>query len=121
MNTVSVTLKNDSNQLLYVSGDPNWDDQALLVDGQLLLGDALLEPNATLVITMNWDFAPDEYMLGMIVSQTKFAANNSWQMTIGENAQTQLLDITEAYELGHPTQTYRVSNATPWALTLIWN
>ncbi len=119
MNTILVTVQNNSDQKLYVSGDPNWDDQQLVVNGEVLNSSVALEQNEVVVISMDWDSNErSDFMLGLLVSETKFAENNSWQMTLGENAKTTLLDVTDSNELGSPKEIYQVSDETEWSLTL---
>lgn len=119
MTTVSTTLKNNSNQTLYVSSDPNWDDQELIIDGRIVHGSVPIAKNKTVVVDVAWPLdKPEELMVGLYISEDKYADNNFLAMTIGENPKTKLLDVTEYDSIGSPKETYQVSDASIWHLTL---
>lgn len=119
MTIVSTTLKNNSNQTFYVSGDPNWDDQQLIINGEVAYSSVLIGQNESVLVEVDWGSnAPDELMVGLYLSGDKYANKDVLGITIGENPKTQLLDVTECNELGLPHITYQVSEATMWSLTL---
>lgn len=119
MAIVSMTLKNNSNQTLYVLGDPNWDDQQLIIDGEAVYGSVSIAQSETILVEVKWPLdTPQELMMGIYISEDKYADNNFLIITLGENSETKLLDVTECDKVGSPKEIYQVSEASVWRLTL---
>ena len=119
-----VELKNSSGKKLYLSGDSNWDDQVLLFDGKKAKS-RVLEPRSSakvaVKISVAWGGNPgSESMMGIVVATDKLGANDGNSFTVGVNAKSQKLDLTEPEnsEFGNPGVAYSVTKQTADSLTL---
>ena len=108
--SIPLVTRNESNHVVFISDDPNWDDQILIVDGKELGGGTYpLAPGDSADITTNLiQEAPDEngIELGVI-----FADNDNfdiegrgYQEWVGQDPETGLMSLRRAdeAEIGHP-------------------
>ena len=57
MSRPTVTVKNNASYDIFVSGDPNWDDQILLVNGEPIDRPYPLTPGSSIKVSVDWDGA----------------------------------------------------------------
>ena len=108
--SIPLVTRNQSKDVVFISDDPNWDDQILIVNGEELGGGTYpLAPGDSADITTNLiQEAPDEdgIELGVI-----FADNDNYdiegrgyQEWVGQDPDTGLMSLRHAgdAEMGHP-------------------
>ncbi|RKP51088.1 hypothetical protein [Trinickia fusca] len=123
MSQIVVHVSNQTSRDLFVAGDPNWDDQALLVDGQPFDRAYRLAAKASADISMNWaeQDTPGENMMGVIVADGTdydYGSAGAYQMTIGRHPETGLLGVTQESTLNDPTVRHVDANGTPWSMQM---
>jgi hypothetical protein len=118
MNNVVVAVTNRASVDVFVSGDPNWDDQELLVDGQLILSAYMLSQGTTISVSVSWGAAGDERMMGVIFSQTESANDQFYQLTVGQDSTTGNLAITSGTSFGTLQFEYTLGDQAPWSMTM---
>ncbi|WNV05078.1 hypothetical protein RP726_01390 [Candidatus Methylospira mobilis] len=122
MNVANAVIQNSSSFGLYLSSDPNWDGQILLVDGKLLHGGSFLtEPGLSATAGVVWgDSLPTDTMMGIIIED---GAGGSFQLTIGQDPGTQKMTVTdpEPYIYGSPKVNYVTTAQTEWSVTLVFS
>ncbi|MEA2164783.1 MAG: hypothetical protein QOK37_2910 [Thermoanaerobaculia bacterium] len=118
MNSVVVTVTNRAGVDVFVSGDPNWDDQQLMVDGQVISSPYALSTGGTITVSVNWDAPAAEEMMGVIFAQTKVGNDDFYQLAVGQDPNTGNLAITSEYSFGTLAFRYSLSNQAPWSMTM---
>lgn len=118
-----VHVVNHSSQELCIAHDPNWDDQVLLVDGQRSRSTLCLAPgvDTDVSVDLKGDDSPEEHLMGVIFTDGKdFTYGNAggYQTTIGQHADTGLLDVTDPYTLRSPSVRYSLGNQTQWSMDM---
>lgn len=118
MSQIVLHVSNQTSRDLFVASDPNWDDQALLVDGQSFDRAYRLAVKASADVSVNWaeQDVPGENMMGVIVADGTdydYGSAAAYQMTIGRRPDTGLLGVTQESTLNEPTVCHIDENATP--------
>ena len=121
MNVVNAVIQNSSTVGLNLSGDPNWDDQVLLVNGKRLQSEAfLIAPGLSAIACVVWgDALPTDSMMGILVED---GAGGSFQLTIGQDPGIQKMAVTDPdpYIYGSPKVNYVTTVQTEWSVTLVF-
>ncbi len=115
-----VTAANHSTHEVFIAGDPNWDDQQLLINGQVATDVYTLATGQTATVSVAWDGAGDSSMMGVIFSQVKDydGGRKFYQQEVGQVPETGNLGVTEESIFGPPAFRYALSNQTPWSMTM---
>ncbi|WP_298769082.1 hypothetical protein [uncultured Shewanella sp.] len=116
-----VTVKNNTLHDIVISGDPNWDDQKLLIDGEANNYFKLLKEKSV-ILSVEWDFKPDELMMGVDFEKSNYDGNNMGflLLEIGQSLKTGLLGITNSYEDEPKWANMVTENQSPLSFTLIF-
>lgn len=113
MDSLAVTVNNDSSQDLFIDGDPNWDDQVLTIDGTPQEQVYRLPPGASAAVGITADYNEMGVMFG--------SGNDSWtyQLSIGpdENGNQ---SVTDSYIHGTPPVNYTVRDQAPLSMTMVF-
>jgi hypothetical protein len=112
-----VTVKNNASRDISVEGDPNWDDQQLLINDQVITRAYTLTKGATITVSVNWEDPGDELMIGVIFSA--IGGDGSYQLSVGQEPETGNLGVTD----GDPGDgeldiKYTLSDQTPWSMKM---
>ena len=118
MSNVVVTVTNRAGIDIFVSGDPNWDDQELMVDGQVISSPYALPTGGTIGVSVNWEGPAAEEMMGVIFAQTKSGNDQFYQLAVGQDPNTGDLAITREDSFGTLAFRYSLSNQAPWSMTM---
>jgi hypothetical protein len=118
MSSVVVTVTNRAGLDVFVSGDPNWDDQQLMVDGEVISSPYALTAGVTVTVSVNWDAPAAEEMMGVIFAQTKSVNDQFYQLAAGQDPNSGNLAITSENSFGTLAFRYSVSNQAPWSMTM---
>lgn len=125
MNEISVTVQNNTSRNLYVTGDPNWDDQVLWINHKLAHGAFLISVGLSALVSMKWDESPpNENMMGIIISEASNPDDGSggfYQLTIGENPSAQKMSVTDSYVYGAVKEKYIEVGQSAWSLALVFS
>jgi hypothetical protein len=119
-----VHVTNHSTRDLFIARDPNWDDQVLLLDGRRLNQAHRLGPDESANVSVPMgpnDRAEQEYLMGVIFADGTdydYGSAGGYQLSIGQHAQTGLLDVTDEYTLRSPAVQYTMSDSTPWSVNM---
>lgn len=116
MSTVLVNVVNQASIEVFVSGDPNWDDQELMVNGQTIHAPYLLASGKSAAVSVNWDAPPAEEMMGVIFSQTPPANTDFYQLAIGADPGSGNLAVTSDNSSGKPAFSYTIGDQAPWSM-----
>src|ERR1044071_3283416 len=117
-NSVVVTVKNNATIDIFVAGDPNWDDQELMVDGEVITEPYTLSKGKTAAVSVNWDSAPAEEMMGVIFAQAKnYERGAFYQLAVGQD-DTGNLAVTVENTHGDLDFKYTLNNQAPWSMTM---
>lgn len=117
MGSLAVTVKNDASLDLYISGDPNWDDQVLTIDGEPQEQVCILHPGSSVVVGLTVDYNE----MGVI-----FASGDNYdydpgiwlyQLTIGPGAGGNLT-VTDGEPMKDPTAHYTLADQEPLSMTM---
>jgi len=114
-----VTVKNHSSHNVYIEGDPNWDDQKLLLNDKPMHGGHTLAPNHSVQLSVMGAGAGNADMMGVIFADGRDYDSGGagfYQMTIGQLKESGLLDVTDGD--GQAKVSYTVSDQTAWSMTL---
>ncbi len=118
--SIVVSINATSGDLM-IDGDPNWDDQQLLIDGVLINSPYTSSSGESVGASVEgWgENDGNEYMMGIwyVGPNNNHENQNNFQMTIGQNSDG-LMDITEVYPLNPMTIKYTVVARSKWALVL---
>jgi hypothetical protein len=119
MGKLAVTVKNDASGIVYINGDPNWDDQVLTVDGNPQMEIYPLNPGGeTAVVGIEGDAGE----MGVIFSTTTnsdYDGSGFYQLTIGRG-DTGMLDVTDGGPYGSPTVSYTLHDRQPLSMTMVF-
>lgn len=116
MNRLSVTVRNDTNQELFIDGDPNWDDQVLTIDGtprERIYG---LGTGSSAVVGITADYNE----MGVIFATSRnYDSDGSgfYQLTIGPSDDGNL-GVTDGGPNGSPTVQYTLADQAPLSMTM---
>ena len=114
-----VTVKNHSSRDVFIEGDPNWDDQTLLIDGQAESGAYPLGPDQSVQLSVDWSGPGNAYMLGVIFADGPdydYGGDGFYQLALGQDEGSGLLGVTEGD--GQAKISYSVSQQTAWTVTM---
>jgi hypothetical protein len=120
MSDVVVTLTNRADVDVFVSGDPNWDDQELKVDGQVIRGPYTLAKGGPVTLSVSWNAPAEEEMMGVIFGQTKSSNDNFYQLAIGQNPGTGDLAVTRVEPFGSLAFRFTTSDLRPWSMSIVF-
>lgn len=118
MSDVVVTLTNGADVDVFVSGDPNWDDQELKVDGQVIQGSYTLAKGETVGLSVSWNAPAEEEMMGVIFGQTARSNDHFYQLAIGQDPGTGDLAVTRVDSFGSLAFRYTTSDQGPWSMRM---
>ena len=118
-----VRVINHASHRVCIAGDPNWDDQALLIDGRAAKRLRCVEPDARaeVSIRLGGDTSPDEQLMGVIFADGKdfnYGPAGAYQTTIGHHPDTDLLNVTHEYTIRTPVVQYAVGSQTQWSMEM---
>lgn len=117
MSTVVVNVSNQAGVDVFVSGDPNWDDQQLMVDGETIDEPYLLASGNSAAVSVNWDAPPADEMMGVWFSRTPPANTDAYALAIGADS-TGNLAVTSDNSFGNPGFQFTTSDQAPWSMTM---
>jgi hypothetical protein len=115
MNHPTVNVVNNASRAIFIDHDPNWDDQVLKIDGQPIHRAYSLSPGAAAKVSVDWDGAAEELMIGVIFSDLA-DESDGYQLSIGQAPSTGELDVTDGDGQGRVT--YTVKDQAPWSMTM---
>ena len=118
-----VRVANHASQQVCIARDPNWDDQVLLIDGRPANQTRCLAPGALAEVSVRLgeNASPDENLMGVIFADGKdfnYGRAGGYQTTIGQHAETALMDVTDEHKIRTPAVQYSVANQTPWSMDM---
>ncbi|HVW50835.1 MAG TPA: hypothetical protein VHC91_10640 [Trinickia sp.] len=118
-----VRVTNLSTQEVCIERDPNWDDQVLTIDGARTHHTLCLSPgvDANVSIDANGDASTDPNLMGVIFSDGKdvtYGNAGGYQTTIGHDADSGLLAVTDEFKLRSPSIQYSLGNQTQWSMDM---
>ncbi|CAN7410395.1 hypothetical protein LJR230_002509 [Trinickia sp. LjRoot230] len=123
MDSPVIRVTNGASRDIFIDRDPNWDDQVLTVNGKRLNGMHRLAPNKSAEVSVpsgSYD-AADENMMGVIFAEGRryeYGPAGGYQTTIGQSAETGLLNVTSESTLRQPVICYAISHETPTSMTM---
>ena len=123
MSDAVVEVSNQSSRDIFISGDPNWDDQTLIINGHAANKLHRLAPghSAQLAVPAESNGAFDEYALGLIVADGPdfdYGSAGAYQSTIGRQPETGRLGVTDETVLKAPAIRYAATNEGPGSMKL---
>lgn len=115
MSDAVVQLSNHTSRDIFIRGDPNWDDQILMLDGRPKTGLHRLAPgrSAELAVPAEGNGEIDEYALGVILADGRdfdYGSAGAYQMTIGRQPETGLLGVTDESVINEPAVRYSATS-----------
>jgi hypothetical protein len=116
MDSLAVTVKNGTDQVLFIDGDPNWDDQVLTIDGtpqEQIYG---LAAGSSAVVGITADYNE----MGVIFATTRnydYGGGGFYQLTIGPSDDGNL-GVTDGGPNGSPTVQYTLADQAPLSMTM---
>jgi hypothetical protein len=117
-----VTAKNNTSRDIYVAGDPNWDDQQLIVNGNVITETYTLTKGGTITVSVDWEGPGEELMMGVIFSEAPNyddAGVGFYQLSVGQDPKTGNLAVTEGGPNGGALHIkYTLSDQTPWTMKM---
>lgn len=118
-----VRVINHASQKICIAGDPNWDDQALLINRRTTNGTRCFSPGsqAEVSIRLGSDTEPDEQLMGVIFADGKdfdYGRAGAYQTTIGHHSESGLMDVTDEHNIRTPAVRYSVANQTQWSMDM---
>jgi hypothetical protein len=118
-----VHISNHSSRDVFIAPAPNWDDQVLLLDGRRLAGAHRLGlgESATLSVQMGPQDQGNEHMMGVIFADGTdydYGEAGAYQLSIGQNAETGLLGVTDEYTIRCPAVQYAATDRTAWSMNI---
>lgn len=106
---------------IYVSGDPNWDDQVLIINGSTDVGYGRVTEGTPATVSVDWgENPPDELMMGVIISEQKYGNESAYQLSIGVDPDSGKMGVAEPYSYGDPTIQYTARDQTSTSVTLVF-
>jgi hypothetical protein len=121
MSNPIVTVQNHSHHDIFVDGDPNWDDQVLKINGESVDSTYTLTPGATIKVSVDWDSAGSEEMMGVIFADAKdydAGGVGFYQLSIGQDVDTGKLAVTDPFINGEPHEKYKLKDQAAWSMTM---
>jgi hypothetical protein len=118
MGSLAVTAKNDSSHDIFISGDPNWDDQELTFDGQSGKRSDRLAPGSSVVVGISIDYNE----MGVIFSGAPDYDSNTWayQLSLGLDPESGNQSVTDTNSWGSPTVEYVLQDQKPLSMTMLF-
>lgn len=118
-----VRVINHASQKVCIAGDPNWDDQALLVNGRTANRTRCFAPGtqAQVSIRLGADTTPDEQLMGVIFADGKdfdYGRAGAYQTTVGHHPDSGLIGVTNEHIIRTPAVQYSVGNQTQWSMDM---
>ena len=117
MSTVSVKVNNQASVFVFITGDPNWDDQQLMVNGEVIHSPYTLAPGQNATVSVTWDAPGADEMMGVIFSITRDANYDFYQLAIGQDQESGNLAVTNEFSSGQPPFRFTVSDQAPWSMS----
>jgi|GEM_PF-1529237 len=118
-NWPQVTVQNKTSFGIVIDGDPNWDDQRLLINGKYKQN-ILLKEGEFAILSVKWDAEPDELMMG--VEYTKAGSNSAegLQQEIGQNSETGNLGVSDSNWWAKKWAKFTQLDQNPLSFTLVF-
>jgi hypothetical protein len=108
-----LTVKNDSSHVLFISGDPNWDDQVLTIDGTPQDQPFTLSVGSSASVTAGYT------EMGVMFSTVPdYDSGPAYQLSIGPDPDTGNASVTDGNSWGPPPMKYTLSDQTPLSATM---
>lgn len=117
MDSMAVTVTNDSSRNIFIAGDPNWDDQELTIDGQPVNRPYELAPGSSAVVGIVDDYNE----VGVIFAGARdYDYSGTWfyQQTIGPDPDTGNLSVTDDNPFNSPPVVYTLADQAPLSMTM---
>ena len=110
-----VHVSNQSSRDIFICGDPNWDDQILILNGRPKARPYRLPPgrSAELFVPAEDNGEIDSHALGVIVADGKdfdYGSSGAYQATIGRQQETGWLGVTDESVLNAPAVRYSTTS-----------
>jgi hypothetical protein len=121
MSNPVVTVKNHSTHDIFIDGDPNWDDQVLLIDGKPTKKIYTLTQGSDVEVSVHWNQAGAELMMGVIfadAAQYDSGDVGFYQLSIGQETTSGNLGVTDGDAEGQPLVRFTVTDQEPWSMTM---
>lgn len=118
-NTSTVISMNNTSGYLIIDGDPNWDDQQLKIDGNVINAPYTYASGQSVGVSVDGWKQGNANMMGIwyVGPNNNNENKDNFQMTIGQNSEG-LLAITDVYPLPPMSIKYSVIAQTAWMLVL---
>lgn len=118
MSDALVQVSNHASRDIFIRGDPNWDDQILMLDGRPKTTLHRLAPghSAELAVPSEDNGTIDEYALGVIVADGRdfdYGSAGAYQTTIGRQPETGWLGVTDESVINEPAVRYSATSEGP--------
>jgi phage gpG-like protein len=118
MDKLAVTVKNESEEILYIDGDPNWDDQVLTINGTPQKEIYGLNPGGSSQAVVG--VVGDSNEFGVIFATSRDSDSDGsgiYQLTIAPD-DGGTLGVTDGGPSGHPTVNYTLDDRKPLSMTM---
>lgn len=123
MTDAIVRVSNEASRDLFIRGDPNWDDQQLLVGGHMARGMYRLVPGDSVDVAVPAACAAEqeEYAIGMIFADGRdidYGSAGGFQTTIGWHAETSRFGVTDEHVIRTPVLRYSAITESPCSMKM---
>lgn len=123
MSDAIVRVSNQSSRDIFISGDPNWDDQVLILDGRPKAKPYRLPPgrSADLFVPAEDSGEIDAHAVGLIVADgldVDYGSAGGYQTTIGREQETGRLGVTDESVLNAPAVRYSTTSEGPLSMKM---
>jgi hypothetical protein len=121
MSNPVVTVKNNASRDIFVAGDPNWDDQQLIINDHVITEVFTLAKGATITVSVGWEGPGEMGMFGVVFAEAQIYDSpgvGMYQLTVGQDPKTGDLGITDDYSSGALHIKYALSDQTPWSMKM---
>ena len=123
MSDAIVRIGNGSSRDIFIQGDPNWDDQILILNGRPKAKPFRLPPghSAELFVPAEDNGEIDAYALGVIVADGRdvdYGSAGAYQTTIGRQQETGWLGVTDESVLNAPSVRYSTASEGPLSMKM---
>ncbi len=118
MDSIAVTVKNESDETMYIDRDPNWDDQVLTIDGKPQMEIYPLNPEAKAVVGVEGGGTE----MGVIFATSKGYDDDGsgfYQLTIGVD-DSGTVGITDGGANGQPAVSYTLEDRRASSMTMLF-
>jgi hypothetical protein len=115
--SLAVTVKNESSFEIKISGEPNWDDQVITIDGKPHKKTYSLARGASAVVGVTLD--NDEMGVYFTSRELGGAGEATYSMEIGPNAAGNE-DVTDSTTFGTPAVKYTLHDQQPLSMTMVF-